>query len=67
MTSFHLGYCSVGGASIGLGWPIVWLFSLTVAATMAQLASAFPTASGTNPMLTTMALAHRTAEAIAAT
>jgi choline dehydrogenase-like flavoprotein len=28
-------------------------------------ASAFPTASGTNPMLTTMALAHRTAEAIA--
>src|SRR3954447_3551201 len=29
-------------------------------------ASAFPTASGTNPMLTTMALAHRTAEAMAA-
>jgi len=30
-------------------------------------ASAFPTASGTNPMVTIMALAHRTAEAIAAT
>jgi choline dehydrogenase-like flavoprotein len=29
-------------------------------------ASAFPTASGTNPMATTMALAHRTAEAILA-
>ena len=29
--------------------------------------SAFPTASGTNPMITIMALAHRTAEAIAAT
>jgi choline dehydrogenase-like flavoprotein len=29
-------------------------------------ASVFPTASGTNPMLTTMALAHRTAEAILA-
>jgi choline dehydrogenase-like flavoprotein len=29
-------------------------------------ASAFPTASGTNPMLTVMALAHRTAEAIRA-
>ena len=28
--------------------------------------SAFPTASGTNPMITVMALAHRTAEAIAA-
>jgi choline dehydrogenase-like flavoprotein len=30
-------------------------------------ASAFPTSSGTNPMITIMALAHRTAEAIAAT
>ena len=29
-------------------------------------ASAFPTATGTNPMVSTMALAHRTAEAIAA-
>jgi choline dehydrogenase-like flavoprotein len=28
-------------------------------------ASAFPTATGTNPMITVMALAHRTAEAIA--
>ena len=28
--------------------------------------SAFPTASGTNPMITVMALAHRTAEAVAA-
>jgi len=28
-------------------------------------ASAFPTSSGTNPMITIMALAHRTAEAIA--
>jgi len=29
-------------------------------------ASAFPTASGTNPMATTMALAHRTAAAMSA-
>jgi choline dehydrogenase-like flavoprotein len=29
-------------------------------------ASAFPTASGTNPMITTMALAHRNAQAVAA-
>ena len=28
LTSFHLGFCSVGGASIGLGWPICCLFSL---------------------------------------
>jgi choline dehydrogenase-like flavoprotein len=30
-------------------------------------ASAMPTSSGTNPMISIMALAHRTAEAIAAT
>ena len=29
-------------------------------------ASCFPTATGTNPMITTMAMAHRTAEAVAA-
>jgi amino acid transporter len=44
--SFHLGFCAVGGASIGLGWPLVCLFVLSVAATMGQLASAFPTAGG---------------------
>src|SRR5262245_40806452 len=46
VTSFHLGFCGVGGASIGLGWPLVCLFSLVVALTMAQVASAFPTAGG---------------------
>jgi len=46
VTSFHLGLSSVGGASIGLGWPLVALFALVVAATMGQLASAFPTAGG---------------------
>src|SRR6476619_5735238 len=46
ITSFQVGFCSVGGASIGLGWPLVCLFSLIVAATMAQVASAFPTAGG---------------------
>jgi len=46
ITSFHVGWCSVGGASIGLGWPLACLFSLVVALTMAQVASAFPTAGG---------------------
>src|SRR6516164_4462130 len=46
ITSFHVGFCSVGGASIGLGWPLCCLFSLIVALTMAQLASAFPRAGG---------------------
>lgn len=46
VTSFHTGLCGVGGAAIGLGWPLVCLFALTVAATMGQVASAFPTAGG---------------------
>jgi amino acid transporter len=46
ITSFHVGLCSAGGASIGLGWPLVCAFSLCVAATMAQVGSAFPTAGG---------------------
>jgi amino acid transporter len=46
ITSFHQGLCSVGGAAIGIGWPVACLFSLAVAATMGQVASAFPTAGG---------------------
>lgn len=46
ITSFHVGLGSVGGASLGIGWPLACLFSLAVAATMAQVASAFPTAGG---------------------
>ena len=46
ITSFHIGLNSAGGASIGLGWPLVSLFSLAVALAMGQIASAFPTAGG---------------------
>jgi amino acid transporter len=46
VTSFHLGLASVGGASIGLGWPLACAFALVVALTMGQVASAFPTAGG---------------------
>lgn len=46
ITSFHLGFCAVGPAAIGIGWPLAVLFSLCVAGTMAQIASAFPTAGG---------------------
>ena len=46
VTSFQVGFGSVGGAAIGIGWPVSCLFSLLVAATMAQVASAFPTAGG---------------------
>ena len=46
ITSFQYGFCGAGGASIGLGWPLVCLFSMVVALSMAQIASAFPTAGG---------------------
>jgi amino acid transporter len=46
VTSFQFGLCSVGGAAIGLGWPLFCVFSLLVALTMGQVASAFPTAGG---------------------
>lgn len=46
LTSFHIGFGSVGGAAIGIGWPLACLFSLAVALTMGQIASAFPTAGG---------------------
>src|SRR5579871_5949592 len=46
VTSFQYGFCAVGGAAIGIGWPLSCLFSLAVAATMGQVASAFPTAGG---------------------
>jgi amino acid transporter len=46
ITSFQVGFGSVGGAAIGIGWPLSCLFSLVVAATMAHVASAFPTAGG---------------------
>lgn len=46
VTSFHQGLCGAGGASYGIGWPLVCLFSFVVAITMGHLASAFPTAGG---------------------
>ena len=35
ITSFHVGLGSVGGGSLGVGWPLACLFSLAVASTMA--------------------------------
>jgi amino acid transporter len=46
ITSLHLGTSGVGGAAIGLGWPLSCLLSLLVAAALGQIASAFPTAGG---------------------
>ena len=46
LTSFFLGIGWAGPASASIGWPIVSVFSLMVALSMAELASAFPTAGG---------------------
>src|SRR5437899_1688188 len=46
ITSFQEGFSRVGGAAIGLGWPLGCLIAVVVALTMAQVASAFPTAGG---------------------
>lgn len=46
INSFHLGFSSVGGAAIGIGWAFSCVLSLLVALAMAQVASAFPTAGG---------------------
>jgi choline dehydrogenase-like flavoprotein len=64
-SAHQMGTCRMGvdpGESVAGPWgelhdtPGVWIGD----------ASAFPTSSGTNPMITTMALAHRNAEAVAA-
>ena len=46
ITALHLGLSAVGGGAIGIGWPLSCIFSLILAATMGQLASAYPTAGG---------------------
>src|SRR5438067_1386957 len=46
ITAFQVGFSAAGGASIGIGWPLSCAFSLIVAASMGQIASAYPTAGG---------------------
>ncbi|WP_298216051.1 APC family permease [Acidocella sp.] len=46
ITSFQVGYCTGGGFTAIIGWVVGCLFSLTVGLSMAQIASAYPTAGG---------------------
>jgi len=46
ITSLQLGTSAVGGAAAGIVWPLGVGFCFLVALTMAQVASAFPTAGG---------------------
>ena len=43
---YNLGLTLAGPAAVGLGWPLVTVFTLMIAATMAEIASAYPTAGG---------------------
>jgi amino acid transporter len=46
ITSLQSGISAVGGASVGIGWPLASIFAMIVAACMGQIASAYPTAGG---------------------
>jgi len=46
ITSFQLGFSAAGGFAIGVGWLVGAVFALIVSASMAQIASAYPTAGG---------------------
>src|SRR5262245_29332820 len=46
LTSVHVGYCAAGGGGVVIGWGLMAALALAVAATMGQIASAFPTAGG---------------------
>lgn len=46
-TQFDYGLEKGGPAEMSFGWPLVAIFTLAVAASMAELASAFPTSGGT--------------------
>ena len=46
INSFSQGLSSVGGASIGFGWPVGAVCSLLFALAMGQIGSAYPTAGG---------------------
>jgi amino acid transporter len=45
-TQYDYGLANGGPAEMSLGWPLVAVFTLAVAASMAELASAFPTSGG---------------------
>ena len=43
---YNYGLALGGPGAVGIGWPLVTVFTLLIAASMAELASAYPTAGG---------------------
>ncbi|NHN89005.1 amino acid permease [Acetobacter conturbans] len=46
ITSFQLGFSSLGGFGVAIGWIVGTIFATIVACSMGQIASAYPTAGG---------------------
>uniref|UniRef100_A0A6P4FBK9 Amino-acid permease BAT1-like n=1 Tax=Drosophila rhopaloa TaxID=1041015 RepID=A0A6P4FBK9_DRORH len=46
ITSFQLGFSSLGGFGVAVGWIVGTIFATIVACSMGQIASAYPTAGG---------------------
>jgi amino acid transporter len=46
ITSFQVGFCTGGGFTAIIGWIVGGIFALVVGCSMAQIASAYPTAGG---------------------
>ncbi len=46
ITSFQSGFSALGGFGVAVGWIVGGVFALVVANSMAQIASAYPTAGG---------------------
>lgn len=46
ITSFQVGFCTGGGFTAIIGWIVGSIFALIVGCSMAQIASAYPTAGG---------------------
>jgi amino acid transporter len=44
ITSFQVGFSTLGGGGVFIGWIVGSIFAMIVAASMAQIASAYPTA-----------------------
>jgi amino acid transporter len=44
ITSFQVGFSTLGGGGVFIGWIVGAIFAMIVAASMAQIASAYPTA-----------------------
>ena len=46
VTLFDYGLAMGGPAEMAFGWPLVFMFTLTVALSMGELAAAYPTSGG---------------------